>query len=136
MGQPLGALVNIDVEDLEEAERFYCEAFGLRAGRRFDGWMELIGLPVPLYLLPKEAGSPASPQGAAQRHYDRHWTPVHLDLLVADLDSALDRAIAAGAVLEAEPRDAPYGRIAMIGDPLGHGWCLIQFNDQGYDCYG
>lgn len=127
-----GALVNIDVPDLAAAETFYTAAFGLKPGRRFDGWMELLGLPVPLYLLPKD-GPPIA--GGAPRDYSRHWTPVHLDLTVDDLDVALARATAAGALVEAAPREAPYGRIAMLADPFGHGWCLIQFNEAGYDCY-
>ncbi|MCF8533250.1 MAG: VOC family protein [Reyranella sp.] len=39
----------------------------------------------------------------------------------------------AGAALEAAARDAPYGRIAMLADPFGHGFCLVQFNQRGYD---
>jgi len=42
-----GALLNIDVPDLAQAEDFYIAAFGLHFGRRFDGWTELLGLPVP-----------------------------------------------------------------------------------------
>ncbi len=132
MAQPLGALVNIDVPDLAVAEDFYTRAFGLRRGRHFGDWMELTGLPVPVYLLPKPADSAIAP-GAGARHYARHWTPVHLDLLVADLDRAVKRAVAAGATIESEARERPYGRIAMLSDPFGHGWCLIQFNDAGYD---
>ncbi len=30
-------------------------------------------------------------------------------------------------------RDAPYGRIAMLADPFGHGFCLLQFSARGYD---
>ena len=30
-------------------------------------------------------------------------------------------------------KDAAYGRIAMLADPFGHGFCLLQFNDRGYD---
>ena len=36
-------LVNIDVDDLESATRFYCEGLGLHVGQRFDGWTELVG---------------------------------------------------------------------------------------------
>ena len=67
------------------------------------------------------------------RRYDRHWTPVHPDVVVDDLDSAVTRAVGAGAVLETAARDAPYGRIAMLADPFGHGFCLVQFNARGYD---
>ena len=58
---------------------------------------------------------------------------MHPDFTVADLDAAVDRALAAGAVQEGEARKAPYGRIAMFADPFGHGFCLIEFNEQGYD---
>jgi predicted enzyme related to lactoylglutathione lyase len=51
---------------------------------------------------------------------------------VDDLDLAIARALAAGAILEHPTKEAPYGRIAMLADPFGHGFCLIQFNAQGY----
>ena len=68
-----------------------------------------------------------------RRDYRRHWTPVHLDFVVADLDAALARAQRAGATLEGEPRSATWGRIATLADPFGHGLCLIQFLGRGYD---
>jgi hypothetical protein len=36
-------------------------------------------------------------------------------------------------VREGETCDAPYGRLAMFADPFGHGFCLIEFNEAGYD---
>ena len=39
----------------------------------------------------------------------------------------------AGAKLEVPAKDTPYGRIAMLADPFGHGFCLLQFNERGYD---
>ena len=70
---------------------------------------------------------------AGGRDYGRHWTPVHLDIAVDDLDAALARAIAAGAVAEGAPQDNPWGRIAALADPFGHGFCLIEFRGRGYD---
>ncbi|MCP6335967.1 hypothetical protein NL449_28515, partial [Klebsiella pneumoniae] len=55
------------------------------------------------------------------------------DFVVDDLDAAVARALAAGAVQEGATTDAPYGRIAMFADPFGHGFCLIHFNAKGYD---
>lgn len=52
---------------------------------------------------------------------------------VDDVDAAVERALRAGAILEAPARDAPYGRIAMLGDPFGHGFCLLAFGERGYD---
>ena len=127
-------LVNIDVDDLARAEAFYCAAFDLRPARRFGhGGVELLGAQVPIYLLVKSAGSHDTYADATTRRYDRHWTPIHLDIVVDDLDAAIGRAIAAGAVAEGEPRTAHWGRIAQFADPFGHGFCLLQFLGRGYD---
>lgn len=125
-------LVNIDVPDVAEAERFYAEAFGLHAARRVPGeFVEMLGAGVPIYLLRKAPGTPAA--GTALRDYARHWSPVHCDIGVEDLDAALARALAAGALQEGGMREASWGRIVELADPFGHGWCLIQFSAAGYD---
>ncbi|MCF3469864.1 MULTISPECIES: VOC family protein [Stenotrophomonas maltophilia group] len=126
-------IVNIDVPDLAAAEAFYLAAFGLRIGRRLGtGAVELLGGPTPLYLLQNEAGSAATEDGDV-RVYERHWTPLHLDWVVEDIDAALMRAVAAGAMLEQPVRERRWGRIAVLADPFGHGFCLIQFSGEGYD---
>lgn len=125
-------LLNIDVPDIATAEAFYCAAFALKVGRRFgDDAVELLGGNAPVYLLHKPAGSIGAAD--AQRDYARHWTPVHGDVVVEDLDDALARAIAAGALQEGATREAGWGRIVQLADPFGHGWCLIEFSDVGYD---
>src|SRR5690606_42155687 len=97
-------LLNIDVPDLTAAERFYLDAFGLRAGRRLgDGALELLGAAMPIYLLRKPDGSEGA--GGQPRSYARHWTPLHVGVVVEDLDAALATALAAGARQEAAPRD-------------------------------
>jgi catechol 2,3-dioxygenase-like lactoylglutathione lyase family enzyme len=126
-------LVNIDVDDLEKATRFYCEGLGLKVGRRFDGWLELVGASAPIYLLPKAAGTPISPLDGQKRAYARHWTPVHLDFVVTDIGAALARALAAGAKLERDATTHAYGKLALLADPFGHGFCLIEFSARGYD---
>jgi catechol 2,3-dioxygenase-like lactoylglutathione lyase family enzyme len=128
----MNLLVNIDVDDLERATRFYCEALGLRVGRRFDGWLELVGGDAPIYLLPKATGTEAFPKGV-KRNYARHWTPVHLDFAVPDITSALARATAAGATLERGVTNHAYGKLALLADPFGNGFCLIEFTGRGYD---
>jgi lactoylglutathione lyase len=130
----LQLLANIDVDDLERAEAFYVEALQLTVGRRFgSGAVELLGASSPIYLLKKAAGSAAGDATAQTRDYRRHWTPVHLDFVVVDLAAALTRATAAGAKLEGEVRTANWGRIAVLADPFGHGFCLIEFLNRGYD---
>jgi predicted enzyme related to lactoylglutathione lyase len=116
-------LVNVDVPDLAKGEAFYGEGLGFVVGRRFgQAVTELIGGEAPLYLIARP-----------ERDYAHHWTPVHLDLVVDDLDAACTRLIAAGAVAEGGIRAAGYGRIATFADPFGHGLCLIQFSEGGYD---
>jgi predicted enzyme related to lactoylglutathione lyase len=125
-------LVNIDVDDLEKAARFYFDALGLKVGRRFDGWLELVGGAAPIYLLPKAGGTEAF-SGGARRDYARHWTPVHLDFVVPDIRQALERALAAGATLEREVTVHAYGKLALLADPFGNGFCLLEFTGRGYD---
>lgn len=125
-------LLNLDVSDLDAAETFYVAAFGLRPARRLgDGVLELSGAQVPIYLLRKPAGSTGV--GGSVRDYARHWTPLHVDVVVDDLDAALARALAAGAIQEGAIREAAWGRIVQLADPFGHGWCLLQFLGRGYD---
>ena len=127
-------LVNIDVDDLEKATRFYGEACGLTVGRRFGGFgVEMQGASSALYLLAKPAGSQAVATSDRRRDYGRHWTPVHLDFVVPDIEAALAQAERAGAARESEIQTHPWGRIATLADPFGHGFCLIEFLGRGYD---
>jgi predicted enzyme related to lactoylglutathione lyase len=127
-------LINVDVDDLARAEKFYVEAFGLRPGRRFGGGaVELLGGTAPIYLLAKSAGTPPFRGAGGARDYARHWTPVHLDFVVRDLEAAIARAVAAGATRESEISEQVWGRIALMADPFGHGFCLLQFVGRGYD---
>ena len=59
--------------------------------------------------------------------------PVHLDFVVPKIDAAVARAQSAGARLEGEVRTHKWGRIAVLADPFGHGFCLIEFLGRGYD---
>lgn len=127
-------LINIDVDDIDRAEAFYARAFGLTAGRRLGPEVvELLGAGAPVYLLAKPGGSRATEASAQRRDYRRHWTPVHLDFVVEDIEAALERAREAGATTESEIRDHDWGRIAQLADPFGHGVCLLQFRGRGYD---
>src|SRR5438309_3878445 len=128
------ALINIDVADLAAATSFYCEALALSVGRRFgDAAVELVGASAVIYLLAKPAGSRAAPSIEQERDYARHWTPVHLDFVVPDIEPAVARARRAGAVLEGDVTSHKWGRLALMADPYGNGWCLVQFVGRGYD---
>ena len=126
--------VNVDVDDLQKATSFYSSAFDLKVGRRLGAFgIEMVGGPTPIYLLVKETGSPASNKTKQRRSYARHWTPLHLDFVVDEIEPAVQKAISAGAQLEEPIATHEWGNIALMSDPFGHGFCLIQFLGQGYD---
>jgi len=130
----LRVLANIDVDDLGRAAEFYCSALELSIGRRFgDSAVELVGASSAIYLLKHAAGTVATASVSQRRDFTRHWTPVHLDFVVEKLDPAVARAQKAGARLEGEVRTHRWGRIAVLADPFGHGFCLIEFLGRGYD---
>lgn len=123
-------LINIDVPELASAIDFYTRAFDLTLQRIIDGDVaELTGGSSTLYLL-------AHPQGtqtrAAPRDYARHWTPVHVDFVVDDLDAAAERVLQAGARREGECIAWRGSRCITFADPFGHGFCLIQFSETTY----
>jgi predicted enzyme related to lactoylglutathione lyase len=132
-------LVNIDVPDLARAEAFYTRAFDFVTGRRFGGLVVELNSSgsnasgTVIYLLQKDSGTAATRSADTTRTYARHWTPVHLDFIVANIESAIARAVSAGAILEDPIDTQPWGRIAHLADPFGHGVCLIQFTGRGYD---
>ena len=128
-------LINIDVPDLERAIVFYERATPLRLARRlFRGTVaELTGASARIFLLENAPGSSATPAIPLPRDYRRHWTPVHLDLVVADVEAATARAVAAGATLESGVENHAWGRLATLSDPFGHGFCLVQWTGRGYD---
>lgn len=131
-------MINIDVPELEAGIQFYTAALPLRVGRRFGtAAVELLGAEAPIYLLAKAPGSVAFEQSTttetvAARSYARHWTPVHLDLVVSQLAPAVERARAAGAAVEGVSSHS-WGKLALLVDPFGHGFCLIEFQGRGYD---
>jgi len=127
--------VCIDVADMERAIAFYGDVLGLTPGRRLgDHWVEMLGATAPIDLLRSRAGStPSAALPDARRDYARHWTPIHLDFVVDDLDAVLRRACAAGGTLDREVQERPFGRMANIADPFGHGLCILQMNERGYD---
>jgi catechol 2,3-dioxygenase-like lactoylglutathione lyase family enzyme len=127
-------LVNIDVDDLEKAVAFYGSAFGLAVGRRFGTFgVEMLGASSAIHLLRNAAGTRASPSTSQRRRYTRHWTPLHLDVVVDDIEAAVDKAVSAGARLEQAVAVHAWGKHAVLADPFGHGFCFIEFLGRGYD---
>lgn len=127
-------LINIDVDDLDRAVQFYTAAFDFKVARRFGSdAVELLGGSSPIYLLSKAAGTRATSASSGVRDYRRHWTAVHLDIVVTNMEDAVKRAAAAGATLEKPIQSSNWGKLALMADPFGHGFCLVQFVGRGYD---
>ena len=106
----------------------------MRLSRRFGSLgVELLGGSSVIYLIVKPDGTRPSTSTDEMRRYRRHWTPVHLDFVVSELEAAVSRAVEAGASIEGEIQTHNWGRIAHMADPFGHGICFIQFLNRGYD---
>jgi predicted enzyme related to lactoylglutathione lyase len=111
----------IDVEDVDRAVAFYGQGLGLTVAKHERDWAQLKLGEQTVWLMKVESGS----DGAISRDYGRHWTPVHLDIQVDDIDKAVERAVAAGGKLEKRPKPD----LANLCDPSGNGVDLVQRSD-------
>jgi predicted enzyme related to lactoylglutathione lyase len=124
----------IEVADLERGIAFYCDGLGLTLKRRLGpNWIELDGANLPIFLLGNRPLVAELGDIQAERNFARHWTPVHLDFVVADLDAVVTRLTGLGASLDRAIQQAEYGRMANMADPFGNGFDLIEFSGAGYD---
>src|SRR5579863_6640037 len=115
--------VSIDVPELEAGLRFYGQVFGfLETARPFPTMAVLDANNVTVCMHQKQAGSKSSTGGADRRRYERHWTPVHLDLHVDDFDAVLDKVRAQGGAIENEYRTEGPMPAAFCSDPFGNGF--------------
>src|ERR1044071_5808394 len=90
----------IDVSDLPLATRFYCAAIGCLLEKTQESHNTLSSDGVTLQLLLKAAGTNANSAPGCIRTYERHWTPVHLDFEVSDIDEAMARVERQRGVVE------------------------------------
>lgn len=116
----------IDVPDLDAGLAFYGGVFG---------WAE-VARPVPNYailnadgqrlgLMGREAGSRPTPEDGPVRDYARHWTPVHLDIEVEDVDATVAAVERLGGRFETRHGAPGWREVAFCADPFGHGFCLL-----------
>ena len=126
-------LINMDVPELGPAIEFYRAALGLRLARVIDDDVaELTDGSSVFYLLQKPAGSNPVTGRAEIRQYARHWTPVHIDFVVDNVEEAAKRAVSAGARQESNCVEWMGSKCITLSDPFGHGFCLIQFTGTTY----
>ena len=123
----------VEVADLDRGLAFYCTGLGLALKRRLSAnWIELEGANLPIFLLGNRPPVAALGTATQARDFRRHWTPVHLDFIVTDLDAAVARLTALNGTLDRPIRMEDYGRMANMADPFGNGFDLIEFSGQGY----
>ena len=112
----------IDVNDVAEAVRFYGEGIGLTVVKRDQEWAQMKIGEQTIWLMKVPAGK----AGTITREFSRHWTPVHLDIHVDDIDDTIKRAVAAGGKLEARPKAS----LANLVDPSGNGVDIVHASDK------
>jgi catechol 2,3-dioxygenase-like lactoylglutathione lyase family enzyme len=121
-------LVTIVVADYDEAIAFYVDALGfelledtrLSAGKR---WV-VVAPPGA-----RETGvllAQAATAGQEARVGDQTGGRVGWFLRTETFDADHERLRATGVVFEDEPRDEPYGRVAVFRDLYGNRWDLIE----------
>jgi predicted enzyme related to lactoylglutathione lyase len=116
--------VSIDVPDLQAGLQFYSDVFGfVEIARPFPTILDANSVSVCMHQ--KAAGSRSSPVGRELRHYERHWTPVHLDLHVPNFDAVLEKVCSHGGAIESEYREQGPKPAAFCSDPFGNGFCVI-----------
>jgi predicted enzyme related to lactoylglutathione lyase len=117
--------ISIDVPDLDAGLRFYGEVFGfVETARPFPTMAVLDANNVSVCMHAKAADTKSSSAGTERRRYERHWTPVHLDLHVEDFDAVVDKVRAQGGAIENEFRQGKKPA-AFCSDPFGNGFCVI-----------
>ena len=129
--------VYIEIDDLERGIRFYVDGLGLTVKRRLtERWVELAGAQMPIHLLARPEPEFESGEHVLRKDFSRHWTPVHLDFVVDDLEAALERAVAAGAALERRVDHPGMWQLAALADPFGNGIDLITDPEAAYERLG
>lgn len=117
--------VSIDVSDLKTAETFYIEALGCVKVRDQEPDMVVLSTEnCDIYLQEKAAGTKPLFSSEVVRDYRRHWTPVHLDFLTANIEATVEKVRRCGGLHEGGD-SGDWGSIAYCTDPFGNGFCII-----------
>ena len=119
--------VCIDVSEMGPAIQFYTKALDCKLVTSSDNQAELSANGLTIYLLERAGGTNPLSRGDAMRNYERHWTPVHLDITVSSLDKSVTAITQLGGTVE-ESQSGDWGSIAFCADPFGNGFCVMQMN--------
>jgi catechol 2,3-dioxygenase-like lactoylglutathione lyase family enzyme len=123
------ALTALLVRDYDEAIAFYCGALGFRLVEDSDlgggkRWVVVGGDGGGALLLAK-ANKPEELAAVGNQFGGR----VGLFAQVDDFEAVQARLIKAGVMFEEQPRQEPYGKVAVFRDPYGNRWDLIEPKD-------
>lgn len=119
--------VSIDVPNLDDGVRFYRQVFGFdETSRPVAAYAVLRHGDAEIGLLEKAAGTRPAEGSGDTRRYERHWTPVHVDFRVDDLEATLALVLSAGGHCEQKFDGGEHSPIAFCSDPFGNGFCILQ----------
>ncbi len=112
----------IDVDDVARAVDFYGRGLGLTVVEQHPEWAKVMSNEQTFWIMKTLSG----PSGQISRDFRRHWTPVHLDFVVDDIDSVVQRALENGGQLDREIQRGERGDLANLSDPAGNGVDLFR----------
>jgi catechol 2,3-dioxygenase-like lactoylglutathione lyase family enzyme len=123
--------VSVIVDDYDEAIAFFVDALGFELVEDEPALTSKDGRPKRWVMVRPPGGQTgvllAQADGERQRAAvgDQFAGRVGLFLRVEDFDAQLERMRAAGVEFLEEPRDEPYGRVAIFRDVAGNRWDLL-----------
>ena len=116
--------VSIDVNNVQLAIDFYTKALSCVFKTKYSESWAVVSIGVlDIHLQEKKAGTRGA--GEEKRHYNRHWTPLHLDFGTDDISAVCDVVNENGGSVESKS----FGEtadIAHCADPFGNGFCVIR----------
>ncbi len=116
--------VSIDVADMTQAIESYTQALPCELKKTAKGGWAVLSLgEFDLHL--REVAADTDGVAGQKRSYARHWTPVHLDFGVPDVDAVAATVERLGGTVEGVFHE-DYADIAHCADPFGHGFCVIR----------
>ena len=117
----------IDVSDINKATSFYTQVLGCRIKTEKENSAELEVDNSTIYLVEMAEYSNPLIEGSDSRRYSRHWTPVHLDFHVTEIETSISLLREFGGKLEGQ-KSGDWGTAAFCADPFGNGFCMIEIN--------
>lgn len=119
------AAVSILVPDYDSGIRFYCDALGFTLSEDIDQghkrWVTVTPPGGGAKIVLARADTDLQRAAIGLQGGGRVWLFLQTD----DFDRDYRRMQAAAVLFEEDPRDEPYGRVAVWRDPFGNRWDLI-----------